>query len=142
MNFPLEEKWAIAVRELEARESVLERERRSHAESYSGLKDLDIELELARVKLKIALQLVEVIPLVRDSAHFQGLQSRAQRKAREASSVLEGLLAANVSEEQRSLIRESPDYLEAAELLKRLILQGGGIFFETRAEEGEAAELS
>ncbi len=141
MNPPLEEKWAIAVRELEARESVLERERRNYAESYSGLKDLDIELELARVKLKIALQLVEVIPLVRDSAHFQSLQSRAQKKAREASAVLGDLLAVNVSEEQRTLIRESPLYLEAAELLKRLILQGGGIFFETRAEDRRKSRL-
>ena len=135
MNIPLEEKWAIAVRELEARETVLERERQIRAETYSGLKDLDLELELVKVKLKTALQLVQVIPVMRESARFQDLVARAQRKAREATGVLEDLLAENVSEEQRTLIKDSPEYMEAAELLKRLILQGGGIFFETQVDD-------
>ena len=135
MNIPLEEKWAIAVRELEAREAVLERERQVCAETYSGLKDLDLELELVKVKLKTALQLVEVMPVMRESGLFRNLRVKAQRKAREATGVLEDLLAENVSEEQRSLIKDSPNYMEAAELLKRLILQGGGIFFETQAED-------
>ena len=85
MNLPLDEKWAIAVRELEAREAILERKRQVRAETYSGLKDLDLELELVKVKLKAALQLVEVIPVMRGNAHFQELRARAQRKAREAT---------------------------------------------------------
>ncbi len=141
MNLPLDEKWAIAVRQLEAREAVLERERRVRAETYSGLKDLDLELELIKVKLKAALQLVEAIPVMRENARFQDLRARAQRKAREATGVLEDLLAENVSEDQRTLIKDSPDYMEAAELLKQLILQGGGVFFETQAEDSRKTRV-
>ena len=141
MNIPLEEKWAIAVRELEAREAVLERERQKRAETYSGLKDLDLELELVKVKLRAALQLVEAIPALRENAHFQELRAKAQRKAREATGVLEDLLAENVSEDQRSLIKDSPDYMEAAELLKQLILQGGGVFFETQVEDSRKTSV-
>jgi hypothetical protein len=141
LNLPVDERWAIAVRELEARESFLERERRDEERTFSGLKNLDVELEIAKIKLKTALQIVEVLPVMRDSSLFHGLRSKAQEKAREATQVLEELLALNVSEDQRNLIKDSPEYRQAAELLKQLILQGGGVFFEFKEADKKKARL-
>jgi hypothetical protein len=115
-----------------AEEERLEAEAQAERFAASGLKDLDGELAIVEVKLRLALRLMEAArpdhALIRD-------------KALEAARRMEELQEENLSEEQRGLITGAPGYARARELIQSFILRGGGGYLEPEEPESRKARL-
>ena len=92
----------------------------------SGLKDIDIVLTLALVKLQVCLALMKE----------RGPSARAERaetiaeKAAAALRLVDGLLAENISEDQKGIIQASPLFTEFRGRLEEFLVAGGGGFLE------------
>jgi hypothetical protein len=115
-----------------AEEERLEAEAQAERFAASGLKDLDGELAIVEVKLRLALRLMEAArpdhALIRD-------------KALGAARRLEELQEENLSEEQRGLVTAAPGYVRARELFQSFILRGGGGYLEPEEPESRKARL-
>jgi hypothetical protein len=98
----------------------------------SGLKDLDGELAIVEVQLRLALRLMQAAR----PEHGQ-IRARALRAARR----LEELQEENLSEEQRGLVAASPGYARVRELFQSFILRGGGGYLEAEQPETRQARL-
>jgi hypothetical protein len=115
-----------------AEEERLEAEAQAERFAASGLKDLDGELAIVEVKLRLSLRLMEAArpdhALIRD-------------KALGAARRMEELQEENLSEEQRGLITGAPGYARARELFQSFILRGGGGYLEPAEPESRKARL-
>jgi hypothetical protein len=111
--------------------------------SFSGLADVDQLLELAAVRLEAANRLLELPgglgpeagparPGGGDGSGESPEAGLARRLAQAALRQLEVLRAANVSEDQRSLVAEAPGYARARELFQEFLLRGGAALLEER----------
>ncbi len=139
MDSPLDERWTLVLEKHEQRERLLESEKSSLAARLSGLKDVSVEFQLARTKLEMSLTLLESLPRNRDSSAFQKMTDIARKKARQAVRIVDELQSETLSEDQKDSIREYPEYREIKELISRLILQGGGVFFEVEQDDVKRA---
>ena len=119
-------------RDLLAEEEGLEGSARAQAFEASGLKDLDGELAIVEVKLRLALHLMEAP---------RPDHALIRQKALEAARRLEELQEENLSEEQRGLIADSPGYTRARELFQSFILRGGGGYLEAGEPEHRNSRL-
>jgi hypothetical protein len=128
--FSLEPGWRIALEHLEEKERGLAEACREDEQRYAGLIDIENHLKLAQTRLAIALVLMDAIRGTEEESSFRPLHDSAARRAREALGTLEDLRALNVSEDQRSMVTEHADYLEAMRLLEQLFLEGGGALLE------------
>ncbi len=128
MNTSLRDSFSARLEELEREEAGLQAASRDAEVSLAGLKDLDVLLRLARVKLSICLLLMERIS--GGAGMEPDLPSRVSGKAREAFAIIEGLMGENISEDQRGVIQKDPMFAPLKEALQQFIVQGGAGFLE------------
>ena len=114
--------------ELLAEEASLERIVRDMDSRLSGLKDIDLILGLARVKLQLCLAMMKKAQKRRSS--FENLDISIGRRAASAIRLVESLVSQNVSEDQKGLVQESPAFAQAKGLLEEFLVSGGGGFLE------------
>jgi hypothetical protein len=120
------------LKELLAEEERLAETARAEALAASGLKDLDGELAIVEVKLRIALRLMEAP----DPQH-ELIRDRALAAARR----LEELQAENISEDQRGLLTSAPGYARIRELFQIFVLRGGGGYLEVEEPGSRNARI-
>lgn len=116
------------------RESVLENRVSRDDLLYSGLKDLDALLELISLKLEIANHLLSGFDPTRPETDG-GSTRLIREKASSAVNLLEELRGLNISEDQKHLISEAGAYTNVEKQFQTFILNGGGVFFETRIDD-------
>jgi len=122
------------IAELSAEEARLEERVRSMAEGLSGLKDIDLVLTLARVKLDLCIRLMGEIARQASPVEREVTGKSVTERAFAALRLVESLVAENISEDQKGLIAEQPLFAEVKARLQDFLLAGGGGFLE--APEG------
>jgi hypothetical protein len=120
------------LKELLAEEERLAETARAEALAASGLKDLDGELAIVEVKLRIALRLMEA-----PNPQHELIRDRALAAARR----LEELQAENISEDQRGLLTSAPGYARIRELFQSFVLRGGGGYLEVEEPGSRNARI-
>jgi hypothetical protein len=120
------------LKELLAEEERLGETARAEALAASGLKDLDGELAIVEVKLRIALRLMEA-----PNPQHELIRDRALAAARR----LEELQAENISEDQRGLLTSAPGYARIRELFQSFVLRGGGGYLEVEEPGSRNARI-
>ena len=130
-SFSLEPGWRVALRHLEEKEQELARSCREGEERYSGLVDLESRLKLVQTRLGMCLIMMDVMAETEDHSAHHRLFVSASRRARDAVTSLEEIRGLNISEDQRHLLTDDPDYAEAVRLLEELVLEGGAVLLES-----------
>lgn len=105
--------------------------------AYGGLVDLDLAYELIERRLQLAVVLVRH-PDGRDRAEKDAL---ARKTAVEAVLRLERLVTANVSLDQRTVVRDDPRMDRIHNLLSELVFFGGASLFESHPDPRAAERL-
>ena len=123
---------SIEIEKLLDEESRLEREMRTAEEKLSGLRDIDLVLTLAGTKLSVCLLLLKRAADGRDPGAREGLEETISEKALAALRLVEGLLAENISEDQKGIVQAAPLYARVKAQLEEFLLAGGGGFLEVR----------
>lgn len=132
MNSSIQDLFSIETRALLEEESRLEHDVRVMEESLSGLHDIDVVLSLAAAKLSLCLQLMKRVSARDDPAAHSELEGMISEKSLAALRLVEGLLAENVSEDQKGIVQADPLYAKARGLLEQFLIAGGGGFMEAR----------
>lgn len=120
----------MALSHLQEKEQKLAAVCAAHEERRSGLVDLDAGLKLAQTRLAMCLVALDAMPLIRSGGIRRSLYTAAARRARSAVGILERLSRLNVSEDQRALVSEHPEYAESLRLLRELVSEGGAALLE------------
>ena len=128
----LQDLLSIETRTLLEEESRLANAVRGMEESLSGLRDIDLVLSLAGTRLSLSLQLLKRITGRVDPAARQELEEMITEKSLSALRLVEGLLAENISEDQKGIVQANPLYPNVKNLLEQFLLAGGGGFMESR----------
>ncbi len=115
-----------------AEEERLETGAQVQAFAAAGLKDMDGELAIVEVQLRLALHLMQAA---------RPDHARVRDRALKAARRLEELQEENLSEEQRGLVAGSPGYARVRELFQSFILRGGGGYLEAEEPETRRARL-
>jgi hypothetical protein len=136
-----EDVLSIESRRLMEAESRLEREMRAEEERLSGLRDIDLVLTLAAVKLSLCLQLMKRIVARGDPGTRQALETRITDTALGALRLVDGLLAENISEDQKGVVQANPLYGDVRSRLEEFLLAGGGGYMEARQADARARRL-
>jgi hypothetical protein len=129
MTSSVQDPLSAAVTALCQEEETLEAKAAEMDAALSGLKDLDVLLRLAEVKLECCLCMMRMI--ARGDAPEE-LRGRVSEKALSALAIVEGLLTENVSEDQKDAVSQDPRYAPVKEKLQEFILRGGGGMLESR----------
>src|SRR5271157_543000 len=132
MSTSLQDLLSIETRTLLEEESRLANAVRGMEESLSGLRDIDLVLSLAGIRLSLCLQLLKRITRRVDPAARQELEEMITEKSLSALRLVEGLLAENISEDQKGIIQANSLYPNVKNLLEQFLLAGGGGFMESR----------
>ena len=132
MSTSLQDLLSIETRALLEEESRLANAVRGMEEGFSGLKDIDLVLSLAATRFSLCLQLLKRITGRPDPAARQELEEMITEKSLSALRLVEGLLAENVTEDQKGIVQESSLYQKVKGLLEQFLLAGGGGFMESR----------
>ncbi|MBN1837781.1 MAG: hypothetical protein JW820_18130 [Spirochaetales bacterium] len=101
---------------------------------YSGLRDLDLWLELIAVRLRIAVMSLEAAP----GGHAGDPDEwgrRIHEKALAAVNDLEELRVLDISEDQKSVLKEAPGYAQVRQLLERFVADGGAAWLDERGQD-------
>lgn len=117
------------VRELLAEEARLEELAQDLDSRLSGLKDIDLTLTLARVKLQACLAMMKKARRG-ETAEFENLAAVIGRRASSALRLVDSLTSANISEDQKGMVQASPLFADVKALLEEFLLAGGGGFLE------------
>ena len=125
----------------EEQEARLEERVRAMADGLSGLKDIDLVLSLATVKLQVCILLVRRIARGLSPAEQEQTRGSAGEKAREALRMVEGLVTENLSEDQKGLIAREPLLEGVKAALEEFLLAGGGGLLEERQADDRAARI-
>ncbi len=115
----LQQAFDVRLGELVATATVLEEQAHGLAEAYAGLKDIDLSLRLAAARLDVCLHVLGRLidrPDLRETASTHALG---------AATILDGLAAENVSEDQRDALRKGPAWDTVRERLERFLEAGG-----------------
>ncbi len=126
MDFSPQRVLPQELRELLDREAGLDAEARDMEKRLSGLKDIDLILTLARVKLQICNALI--------TAH-EGSPEVIKEKSSTALRLVDGLLSENISEDQKGIVQASPLFEELRRSLEEFLVLGGGGFIEADAAD-------
>jgi hypothetical protein len=135
MSTFLQDLLSIETRSLLEEESRLANAVRGMEESLSGLRDIDLVLSLAGTRLSLCLQLMKRIAGRADPAERRELEEMITEKSLSALRLVEGLLAENVSEDQKGIVQADPLYANVRNLLEQFLLAGGGGFMESRQSD-------
>lgn len=127
----LEESWSAAIRRLEREEAYLAAQVADEEHRFAGLKNLDHVFGLVAVRFALALRILDGLRASGEPA--PRLHRRARDCAGAGLALLEELLAAGISIDQRDVITGDAGYLRAQELFQQLLLRGGGALFEPEA---------
>ncbi len=127
MDSPIQDAASLEIARLAQEEDRLEKRAGEIEAALSGLKDLDVLLRLARVKLELCIRLMEKVT-------DEEAAVKVREKAFAAFRIVEGLLSENLSEDQRGAVAADPLYAPVKEALEEFLVRGGGGFLETRAE--------
>ena len=119
------------MRRLEREEARLAARVVNAEQRFSGLKNLDDVLGLIATRFSLALHILDGLRTSGEPA--PRLHLRARECAANGLALLEELLAAGVSADQRELITEDSGYVRVQELFQQLVLRGGGALFEPEA---------
>jgi len=136
-----QDRLTTALEALVAEEARLETELRETEAKYSGLTDIDLTLSLSRSKLEQCLLIIGRIPREQDQHARAGLKAQVTEKALAAIRLLEGLLTANVSEDQKGVVQGNPLYAEAKSRLQEFLLSGGGGLLEVQEVEASRTRI-
>jgi hypothetical protein len=131
---------AAQIETLRAEEARLEAATRRVRETLSGLQDIDDLLSLAGAKLSLCISLLEALSTGRAGA-AEELGRDVTQKAHEALRLVEGLVSANISEDQKGIVQSNPLYALVRERLQTFLLAGGGGFLEARQADARARRL-
>jgi hypothetical protein len=135
----LRDSFSAALEELSGQEAALESSAREANARLSGLKDLDVLLRLARIKISLCLLMMERI----SGADVTGedLPSQVRRRAYDAFAIIEGLMGENISEDQKGQIQKDPMFPPLKEALQQFIVRGGAGFLEAEETDDRRREL-
>ena len=122
------------VEALSGRETALAAQAAEIADRLSGLKDLDVLLPLAEVRLEWCLTMMRW--LARGDAPEDARDGITERSL-SAFSIIDGLMTENISEDQREAFSKDPRFSPVKEKLQEFILAGGGDFLESRKIDGD-----
>jgi hypothetical protein len=142
MNSLPEELFRSETRRLLDEEARLDAEVRDAESRFSGLRDIDAVLSLARSRLALSLQYMR-----RLAAHASALPERDELRAAIAEKglsairLVESLLLENISEDQKGVIEANPRFSEVKALMEEFLLAGGGAFLETRRTDTKRRRL-
>ena len=131
----------LEIRALRTEESRLEDEARRIEESLSGLRDIDILLSLAAVKLSLCIRLLGTISAGRPESSTDEVGREVTQKALAALRLVEGLVAENISEDQKGTVQSNPLYTQIRDRLQSFLMAGGGGFLEARQADARARRL-
>lgn len=127
----LEHSWSAEIRRLEREEARLAARVADDEHRFAGLKNLDDVFGLVATRFSLALRILDGLRASGTPAPL--LYRRARDCAGAGLALLEELLAAGISVDQRELITNDAGYLRAQELFQQLLLRGGGALFEPEA---------
>lgn len=127
----LEESWSAAVRRLEREEAYLAARVAEDERRFAGLKNLDDVFGLVATRFSLALRILDGLRASGEPA--PRLYRRARDCAGAGLALLEELLAAGISVDQRAVITGDAGYRRAQDLFQQLMLRGGGALFEPEA---------
>ncbi len=114
--------------ELLAEEGRLEELARDMDARLSGMKDIDLSLALAKVKLRLCIVLLKKTR--RAGEGFEDVGAAIGRRALSAIRLVDGLVSQNISEDQRGTVQDSPLFSEVKRLLEEFLVSGGGGLLE------------
>lgn len=115
-------------RELLAEEGRLEELARDMDSRLSGMKDIDLSLTLAKVKLRLCISLLKRAQRTGDG--FEDRGASVGRRALSAIRLVDGLVSQNIAEDQRGIVQESALFGEVKRLLEEFLMAGGGGFLD------------
>ena len=124
----LEGSWSASIRRLEREEAHLAARVAEEEQRFAGLKNLDDVFGLVAVRFSLALHILDGLRASGEPA--PRLYRRARDCATRGLALLEELLAAGISIDQRELVTGDAGYRRAQELFQQLLLRGGGSLFE------------
>lgn len=125
----LQDSLSARIAALAQQEEAMEAEAKEVENRLSGLKDLDLLLNLARVKFLLCLALMERMTSV-ENTEAEAVRGRISAVALSAFGIVEGLVTQNVSEDQRGVVTEDPAFAPLKDVLEEFLLKGGGGFLE------------
>jgi hypothetical protein len=131
----------LETRRLADEEARLEGEARAVEAGLSGLRDIGLILTLAGVKLSLCLRLMRQ---VNEDAHREArpvIEARITETSLGALRLVDGLLAENVSEDQRGVVKADPLYGEFKARLEEFLLAGGGGYLDARQADAQARRV-
>ena len=141
MDSSLQSLLSIEIQRMLAEESRLEREIHAVEESLSGLRDIDLLLTLAGTKLSLCLRLMKQLAGGADIGEREALQAAITEKSLAAIRLVEGLLAENVSEDQKGIVQADPLYAQVRSQMEKFLLAGGGGFLEVRETDSRKRRI-
>lgn len=124
----LERSWSAEIRRLEREEAHLAARVAEEEQRFAGLKDLDDVFGLVAIRFSLSLRILDGLRATGEPA--PRLYRRARDCATRGLALLEELLAAGISLDQRELVTGDAGYRRAQELFHQLLLRGGGALFE------------
>ena len=101
-------------------ETRLEAQAREMETRLSGLKDIDLLLTLARVKLQLCLALMRAGPGRGATDRGEDPAVEIGEKASTALRLVDGLLSENISEDQAGIVQATPLFAEFREVARRV----------------------
>jgi hypothetical protein len=137
----LEGRLRSSIRDLQEKEAYLQEKVNELAADFSGLKDVDLTLQLINTKFTLAIRLIDLIASSPSPLQTGQMGELAKQEAVEAVALLEALANEHVSLDQKELILESDEYENALELFHHLLLEGGGAFFDSKIEDKRNASV-
>jgi len=123
------------LRNLKARKHQLEAQVRHLADEAAGLKDIDSVLGLVSAQLNLSCELLHTAAENAGTPEAEKARAEAQNEARTAIRRFEELCAVDLSPDQEDAVRRAPGYAEVRQGFERLLLAGGAILLEERAED-------
>jgi hypothetical protein len=132
---------ALETRRLAEEESRLEEEARALETRLSGLRDIGLVLRLAGVKLSLCLRLMGPANDPSRADERAALEARITEASLGALRLVDGLLAENVSEDQRGVVQADPLYARFKSLLEEFLLAGGGGYLGARETDARARRI-
>ncbi len=141
MKRELEDSWQITLSRLVEEEKTLASKVAEVEVRFSGLRDIELSLRLARLRFKICLFIVEKLESFKDPESKKKYHSMAREYAHNGLSEIEKLKSSELDADDTELLIRHPLFENAKTLLQQIILEGGGVFFEGKEREGKALRI-